>query len=80
VARRVAMGRLVHGDGKQHRQGVDQNGLDEIGGVHPRIVSDRLPPGGPAGGGLGDCGLYVRQMHALLRDHWWLRRLQGMLL
>ena len=40
VARRVAMGRLVHGDGKQHRQGVDQNGLDEIGGVHAGIVSD----------------------------------------
>jgi len=34
----------VHGDGKQHRQGVDQNGLDEIGDVHPVIVSDARHP------------------------------------
>ena len=29
------MRRLVHGDGEQHRQGVDRDGLNQVGYVHP---------------------------------------------
>jgi len=38
--RSVAVGGLVQGDREDHRQGVNQNGLDQVGHVHPAIVSD----------------------------------------
>jgi hypothetical protein len=34
------VGCFVHRDGEQHGQGVDENGLNEVGNVHALIVSD----------------------------------------
>ena len=60
MARGIAMGRLVHRDGEQHGQGVDEDGLDDLGGLHRAIVSDgrvgRLSPGREGPGGHGPAG------------------------
>ncbi|MPM34715.1 hypothetical protein SDC9_81302 [bioreactor metagenome] len=36
----IAVRGLVHRDGEQHRQGIDENGLNEVGCVHPDILAD----------------------------------------
>src|SRR5690606_22986586 len=46
---RIAMGRLMHGDGKQHRNGVDGDGLDDLCEVHGGRRQTAIVPDGTTG-------------------------------
>ena len=40
MAGRVAMRGLMHRDGEQYRQGINGDSLNQVGNIHPWIVSD----------------------------------------
>ena len=41
VTRGITVGGLMHGDGKQHWQRINRNGLNQVGNIHGVIVSER---------------------------------------